>query len=322
MRRIELDHTGGPDVLTLVERETPVPGPGELLVRIAAAGVNYLDVDHRRGSFPVELPYALGGEAAGTVTAVGDGVRQYAPGDRIAWFGLSGSYADEAIVPAASAVAVPDDITDETAAAAMLQGVTAHYLACSTWPVRPGQTALVHAAAGGVGQLLTQIIKLRGGRVIATVSTEEKAAIARANGSDHVINYSTADFAAATLELLGGRGVDVVYDGVGKDTFAGGLQVLRPRGMLIQYGTSSGPVPPFNLMELNTNGSLFVTNPNPPSYLQTPDEFAGRVKDLFTWISTGELEVSIGARYPLEQVARAHDDLQNRRTTGKLLLIP
>lgn len=291
-------------------------------MQIAAASINYLDVNHREGSSPVQLLYAPAGEAAGTVTAVGEGVHHHAPGDRVSWFGLSGSYADHAIVTAASAVAVPDGITDKTAGSMMLQGVTAHYLATSTWPVQRGQTALVHAAAGGVGQLLTQIIKMRGGRVIATVSTEEKAAIARTHGADHVINYSTDDFATATLELLGGRGVDVVYDGVGKGTFAGGLQVLRHRGMLVVYGLSSGPVPPFDLMDLNVNGSLFVTSPNPPSYLQNPDEFIGRIKDLFTWVSSGSLDVRVGARYPLAEAARAHDSPENRRTTGKLLLVP
>ncbi|MFJ5265661.1 quinone oxidoreductase family protein [Streptomyces sp. NPDC088387] len=322
MRRIEFARTGGPDVLTLVERDTPAPGPGEVLVRIAVAGINYIDIHHREGSFPVQLPYAPGGEAAGTVTAVGEGVHHHAPGDRVAWFGLRGSYADHAVVPAASAVPVPEGVTAETAASMMLQGVTAHYLATSTWPIQPGQTALVHAAAGGVGQLLTQMVKLRGGRVIATVSTEEKAALARAHGADHVINYRTTDFAAATLELLGGRGVDVVYDGVGKDTFAGGLQVLRPRGMLVVHGLSSGPVPPFDLGDLNANGSLFVTSPNPVGYLRNAEEFNGRIKDLFTWVESGDLDVRVGARYPLAEAARAHHNLENRRTTGKLLLVP
>lgn len=322
MKRIEFDHPGGPEVLKLVERATPTPGPGELLVALGASGVNYLDTMYRAGYIPAELPFAPGGEGAGSVRAVGDGVEQFKVGDRVAWFGQSASYADHAIVPANAVVPVPDGIDDATAAAMMLQPFTAHYLANSTWPIQPGDVALVHAAAGGVGQYLTQIIKLRGGRVIATVSTEEKAKIARERGADDVIIYHNGEFADETLKLLGGRGVDVVFDGVGKDTFAGGLAVLRTRGMLISYGQSSGVVPPVDLMDLNNNGSLYVTSPNPFSYMQKPGELVGRFQELFGWLAAGKLDVHIGARYPLADAAQAHDDLQNRRSAGKLLLIP
>jgi NADPH:quinone reductase len=322
VKRIEFDHPGGPDVLKLVDRDTPAPGPGELLVALGASGVNFLDTAQRAGYIPVELPFAPGGEGAGTVQAVGEGAGQFKVGDRVAWFGQSASYADHATVPADAVVAVPGGVDDETAAAMMLQPFTAHYLADSTWPIQPGDVALVHAAAGGVGQYLTQIIKLRGGRVIATVSTAEKARIARERGADDVIIYRNGEFADETLRLLGGRGVDVVFDGVGRDTFAGGLAVLRTRGMLISYGQSSGAVPPVDLMDLNANGSLYVTSPNPFSYLQKPGELAGRFQDLFGWLAAGQLTVHIGARYPLADAAQAHDDLQNRRSAGKLLLIP
>ncbi|OBA63325.1 NADPH:quinone reductase [Mycobacterium sp. 1100029.7] len=322
MRRIEIDRNGGAEVLHLVERDTPTPEPGELLVEINVAGVNYIDINFRDGLIPVQLPAALGGEASGTVAAIGQGVDDFSIGQHVAWFGLTGSYADYAIVPAGSVVPVPVGVPHDVAAAAMLQGFTAHYLASSTWPIQPGDVALIHAAAGGVGQMLTQIVKLRGGQVIATVSSDHKAEIARRRGADHVINYATDNFTEATLELLNGRRVDVVFDGVGKDTFTGGLQVLRPRGMLVSFGLSSGPVPSVDLMDLNRNGSLFVTCPNPGSYLQQPGELVGRFTELFGWIAAGKLEVEIGGVYPLAEAARAHAALENRRSAGKLLLKP
>jgi NADPH2:quinone reductase len=322
MRAVVVTQHGGPEVLTVQERETPTPAAGELLVRVGAAGVNFIDTYQRDGLYPVPTPFVLGMEGAGTVEAVGDGVSDFSPGDRVAWASVPGGYAEQAIVPAEQAVPVPDGVSDEVAAAAMLQGMTAHYLSYTTYAVQPGDTALVHAAAGGVGLLLSQLVKLRGGAVIGTVSTEEKEKLARAAGCDEVIRYTEADFAAEVRRITNGEGLPVVYDGVGKTTFDGSLASLRRRGMMVLYGASSGPVPPFDLQRLNAGGSLFITRPKLADYTATRAELLERAGELFGLVAAGTLEVRIGHRYPLAEARRAHEDLQGRRTTGKLLLVP
>jgi len=314
--------TGGPEVLELGRIEVPDPGPGELLVDVAAAGVNYIDTYHRRGQYPRELPFTPGTEGAGTVRAVGRDVTGIAAGDHVAWPEAPGSYAQQVIVPATKAITLPEGITDEVAAAAMLQGLTAHYLVTSTYAVKPGDTVLVHAAAGGVGRLLVQVAKSRGGKVIGTVSTAEKEALARAAGADEVIRYTETDFAEEIKRITGGVGVAVVYDGVGKDTFDRSLACLARRGMMALFGASSGPVPPVDPQRLNAGGSLFLTRPTLGHHIATPDEFRWRCDELFSAISAGRLDVRIGARYPLADARTAHEDLEGRRTTGKLLLIP
>jgi NADPH:quinone reductase len=322
MRAVVVTENGGPEVLRVEKRETPSPGRGQLLVDVGAIGVNYMDIYHRKGLYPVSTPFVLGMEGAGTVSAVGDGVMEFSPGDRVAWAQAPGSYAEQVLVPAEKAVAVPDGVTDELAAAALLQGLTAHYLTHSTYPIQPGDTALVHAAAGGVGLLLTQMVRLRGGTVIATVSTEEKEQLARGAGADHVIRYTETDFTDEVRRLTGGEGVAVVYDGVGRSTFDGSLASLRRRGLLALYGASSGPVPPFDPQRLNFGGSLFLTRPTIAHYTATRDELDKRAGDLFSYLADGRLTVRIGARYPLEEARAAHEDLEGRRTTGKLLLLP
>lgn len=322
MRAIEISQHGGPDALQLIERDALEPGADELLVQVAAAGVNYIDTYHRRGIYPVQLPFYPGSEGAGRVVAVGSDVTGFGVGDRVAWASGSGGYAEQAVVPAGSAVRVPDGVEETTAAAVVLQGLTAHYLAASTFPISSGDTALVHAGAGGVGLLLTQIIKVRGGRVFTTVSTSDKAALSREAGADEVILYTETNFTDEVKRLTGGRGVDVVYDGVGETTFDGSLASLRPRGMLVLFGASSGAVPPIDPQILNRGGSLFLTRPTLADYTQTRAELEERAGELFGWVSSGRLNVRIGGTYPLEKAARAHADLQGRLTTGKLLLIP
>lgn len=317
---VQITRTGGPEVLEVAEIEVRAPEAGELLVDVAAAGVNYIDCYQRQGTYPIELPFVLGMEGSGTVAAVGADVTEFAPGDRVAWQGSLGSYASRKVVPASIAVKVPEGVSLETAAATMLQGITAHYLVASTYQVKPGDDVLVHAAAGGVGLLLVQLAKARGARVIATVSTEEKAKLAREAGADEVIGYE--DFAKATRDLTGGVGVDVVYDGVGKDTYEGSLASLKIRGLLALFGASSGPVPPINPQALNSGGSLYLTRPTSGHYVRTREELDWRAKELFDAIIAGELNIRIGGTYPLADTRRAHEDLQARRTTGKLLLIP
>jgi NADPH:quinone reductase len=312
-------------VLGVAERDAPAPGPGELLVDVAAAGVNYMDIYQREGRPPYagDVPFVPGSEGAGTVVAAGPGVAVGRPaqrGDRVAWTGIPGSYAEQVIVPADRAVLVPDGIDLETAAAVLLQGTTAHYLVTDTYPVAEGDPVVVHAAAGGVGLLLTQLVKMRGGIVIATTSTPQKAELARGAGADYVAGYD--DFAAVTREVTGGAGAAVVYDGVGRATFDDSLAALRRRGYMVLYGGASGPVPPFDPQRLNTGGSLFLTRPTLVHYIVTREELTARTDDLFRWIGQGKLDVRIGGRYPLEQAGRAHEDLAARRTTGKLLLIP
>ncbi|WP_033292749.1 quinone oxidoreductase family protein [Amycolatopsis jejuensis] len=317
---VQVSRTGGPEVLELADVEPGPPGAGELAVDVAAAGVNYIDTYQRQGIYPLDLPFVLGQEGAGTVTAVGDGVTAFAPGDRIAWQGVMGSYAQRAVVPAGSAVKVPDGVSDEIAAAVLLQGLTAHYLVRSTYEVQPGDDILVHAAAGGVGLLLVQLAKSRGARVLCTVSTDEKAELARGAGADHVLGYD--DFAAATRDLTDGQGVAAVYDGVGKDTIDGSLASLKIRGTLALFGAASGPVPPLDPQRLNSGGSLYLTRPSLWHYLRTRDELEWRAGELFAAVQDGSLDVRIGGRYPLADARQAHEDLQGRRTTGKLLLLP
>jgi NADPH:quinone reductase len=322
MRAIQVNSYGGPDALQVADLDASRPGPGQVLVDVAACGVNYIDTYQRSGVYQVPLPLVLGLEGAGAVAAVGEGVTGVSVGDRVAWAAAQGSYAEKVLVEAERAIPVPDGVPDELAAAVPLQGMTAHYLTTSTYPVQPGDTVIVHAAAGGVGLLLTQMVKLRGGRVIATVSTDEKAALARQAGADEVVRYDQVDFAAEARRLTGGRGVAAVYDGVGKTTFDASLSALRPRGMMVLYGASSGPVPPFDPQRLNSGGSLFVTRPSLGHYTATREELLERARDVLGWIAAGKLDVRIGGRYPLAEAARAHEDLQSRRTTGKLLLVP
>jgi len=316
--------TGGPEVLEYTEVEAPTAGPGQVLVKVAAAGVNFIDVYLRSGVYPRPLPAVLGGEGAGTVAALGEGVGGLAVGDRVAWAdGGSGSYAEYDVVAANRLVAVPEGVDLETAAASMLQGMTAHYLVNSTWPLAAGETALVHAAAGGMGQLLTQLAKAKGARVIGTTSSEAKARIAREAGADEVVDYTeVADLAAEVRALTGGRGVDVVYDGVGKTTFEASLGSLRKRGLLALYGGASGPVPPFDPQTLNRLGSLFLTRPTLVNYIETREELEWRSGEILAAVADGGLKINVGARFPLAQAADAHTALAGRATTGKVLLIP
>jgi NADPH:quinone reductase len=322
MRAVVVEELGGPEVLQAVERPDPCPGPGELLVQVAAAGVNFMDIYQREGraSYRGGVPFTPGAEGAGTVAAVGDAVSGFAAGDRVAWTSVPGSYAQLAVIPADRAVTVPGGMELEVAAAVMLQGLTAHYLCHSTYPVSPGDQVVVHAAAGGVGLLLTQMIVMRGGVVIATTSTDAKAELARGAGAARVAGY--ADFGAVAREVTAGAGAAAVYDGVGQATFDASLAALRPRGYMVLYGASSGPVPPFELQRLAGGGSLYITRPTLGSYIATRDEYVQRTDDLFGWIKTGKLTVRIGGRYPLADAARAHADLAARSTTGKLLLLP
>ncbi len=322
MKFIQVRELGGPEKLELVETETPQPGPGQALVRIAASGVNYIDVYYRTGQYKAPLPVMLGNEGAGTVQAAGPGVSEVAPGDRVAWAMTRGSYADYALIPSAQLVKIPEGLDFRTAAAVMLQGTTAHYLTHSTYPLKAGDTCLVHAAAGGAGGLTAQMAKMLGARVFGTVSTQEKAAVARENGVDQAILYTETDFEAEVKRLTGGRGVDVVYDSVGATTFDKSLNCLRPRGMMALFGQSSGPVPPFDPNILNAKGSLFLTRPSLGFHLLTREELLWRAGDVLGWTASGKLKPRIDRAYPLTDAAAAHRDLEARRTAGKLLLIP
>jgi NADPH2:quinone reductase len=322
MKAIRLHEMGGPEVLRYEDVDVPQPGTGQARVKISAAGVNYTDIYQRTGLYAGPLPAVLGQEAAGVVDAVGEGVTEFKPGDRVAYSSVLGSYAEYAAVPVGSLVPVPEGMSLETAAATMLQGMTAHYLSHSTFPLKPGHTALVHAAAGGVGLLLDQIADKLGARVIGTVSTEEKEQLAREAGADEVIRYTEQDFVVETRRLTNGAGVDVVYDSVGKTTFDGSLDCLKPRGYLVLYGQSSGPVAPVNPQILNTKGSLFLTRPTLVSYIATREELLWRSGDLFRWIAAGELKVRIDKTFPLAEAAEAHGYLEGRQTRGKVLLIP
>lgn len=322
MQAIRVHRPGGPEVLVLEEVPLPEPGPGQVRIKVEAAGVNFLDVYHRMGAYPLPLPMTPGSEAAGIVDAVGPGVEDLKPGDRVAQAMHLGSYAEYQIVPAHRLVRVPDDVSLQDAAAAMLQGMTAHYLACSTFPLGPGHRALVHAAAGGAGQMLVQVAKLRGATVYGTVSTEEKARVAREAGADEVILYTEVDFEEEIRRLTDGEGVDVVYDSVGRTTFDRSLRCLKPRGYMVLFGQSSGAVPPIDPQVLNQRGSVFLTRPSLAHYTATPEELAARAGDLFTWMREGRVKVRLDRALPLAEAAEAHRLLEGRATTGKLLLIP
>jgi NADPH2:quinone reductase len=322
MKAIMVNEFGGPEVLSYEDVATPEPKAGEVRVKIGAIGVNFIDTYHRGGLYKNPLPLALGQEAAGRIVALGDGVTDFAVGDHVAWKDQFGSYAEEVAIPVAKLVKVPDGVSSEDAAATMLQGMTAHYLSHSSYPLEEGSTCLIHAAAGGVGLLLTQMAKLRGARVLATAGNEEKAALAREAGADEVVLYRQDDFAEAAKRFTNGKGLDVVYDGVGKDTFDKGLTTLRPRGYMVLFGQSSGPVPPFDPQILNARGSLFLTRPSLGFYTLDREELEWRARDLFGWIAEGKLKLRIGAKYPLAEAAQAQIDLQGRKTTGKVLLIP
>lgn len=322
MRAIRVHETG--DASKLIYEEAPLPEPkaGEVRVKVVAAGLNFIEIYQRKGLYTLPKPFTPGGEFAGVVDAVGAGVSALRPGERVATASGSGAYAEYALAPADKLVQVPADTPLEQAAALMLQGMTAHYLACSTFVLKPGDTALVHAAAGGVGLLLVQIARKRGARVIATVSTEEKAALAREAGADEVILYSQADFEAETRRLTGGKGVDVVYDGVGRATFGKSLNCLRPRGYMVLFGQASGPVEPFDPQVLNQKGSLFLTRPSLGHYLLTREELEWRAGELFDWVAKGLLKVRIDRTYPLAEAAAAQIYMEGRGTKGKVLLLP
>lgn len=322
MKAIQIKQTGGPEVMEYADLPVPQPKPSEAVVKVQAAGVNFIDVYNREGRYKAPLPFILGQEAAGVVSAVGADVRGIAAGDRVAYTMTLGSYAEYAAVPADRLVKIPAEVGEREAAAAMLQGMTAHYLAHDTWPLKKGETALVHAAAGGVGLLLVQMAHNIGARVIATVSTEEKAKLARAAGADDIILYTQTDFEAETKRLTDGRGVDVIYDSVGKTTFEKGLNLLRPRGMMVLYGGSSGAVAPLDPLVLTQKGSIFLTRPSLGHYILTPQELQQRAGAVFGMIREGKLKLRIEHIYPLSQAAQAHRDLEGRKTTGKLLLIP
>jgi NADPH2:quinone reductase len=322
MKVIRVHEIGGPGQLQLNETPIPEPQVGEVRVRVAAAGLNFIETYQRSGVYPVLLPFTPGAEFAGTVDVTGAGVTGFQVGDRVATANGSAGYAEYALVPAERLVQVPAAISLEQAAAVMLQGMTAHYLALSTYPLKPGDTALVHAAAGGVGHLLVQIARLRGARVIGTVSTEEKARLAREAGADEVILYSQQDFEAETKRLTGGQGVEVVYDGVGKTTFAKGLNCLKPRGFMVLYGGASGQVEPLNPQLLNQKGSLFLTRPTLGHYLLTRQELLWRAGDLFDWMEAGRLKVRIDRIFSLAEAASAHVYIEERQTKGKVLLVP
>ena len=322
MKAIQVSQTGGPEVLKLVELPIPKPKPKEAIVQIKAAGVNFIDVYFREGRYPASLPFVDGQEAAGVAVQVGADVATVKVGDRVAYTGALGSYAEYAAVPGDRLVRIPDQLDFKQAAAAMLQGMTAHYLSHSTYPIKRGETALIHAAAGGVGLLLVQMCKLLGARIIGTAGSEAKAALAREAGAGDVIVYTTQDFETETKRLTEAKGVHVVYDGVGKTTFEKDLNVLRPRGYLVLFGGASGPVPPIDLLELTKHGSLFVTRPSLQHYVSTREELEQRSNDLFEMIVRGDLKLRIHKTYPLADAQQAHRDLEGRRTTGKILLIP
>ena len=321
MKSIRVHAPGGPEALRYEDVPTPTPGPGQALVKIEAAGVNYVDIYERTGLYNAPMPFTLGREAAGVVAAVGADVHDIAVGDRVAYQGVSGAYAEYAVVPADRLVPLPDGVSTKQGAAAMLQGMTAHYLACTTYPLQRGDTCLIHAAAGGVGLLLVQIAKkIRGARVIGTVSTEEKAALARGAGADDVILYTKEAFEPAVKRITGGAGVQVVYDSVGIDTFFHGLDCLTPRGMMVLFGQSSGPVGPIDPQLLNQKGSLFLTRPSLRHYVATRAELLERAGQVFSWIREGLLTLRIGHEFPLAEAAEAHRQLEARATTGKVVL--
>ncbi len=322
MKAIQVKQPGGPQVLEPTDLFIPEPKENEVVVKIGAAGVNFIDIYHREGRYKLPLPFVAGQEGSGTISAVGSKVSGMRPGDRVAWAGIQGSYAEYIATPADRVVPVPEGVDDRTAASAMLQGMTAHYLSHDTYPLRRGETALIHAAAGGVGLLLVQMAHNIGARVVGTVSTEEKATLAKEAGADEVIFYTKDDFETETKRLTGGKGVDVVYDSVGNTTFEKGLNVLRPRGYMVLFGGSSGAVPPFDLIQLSQKGSLFVTRPTLAHYVITTGELHKRASAVFEMIAAGKLRLRIAHTYSLAEAAQAHRDLEGRKTTGKILLLP
>ena len=322
MKAIQVKQPGGVEALELTEIPIPEPKGSEVVIKIAASGVNFIDIYQREGRYKLPLPFVAGQEGSGTVTAVGSQVSGIKVGDRVAWAGIQGSYAEYLAAPADRLVLVPAGVDDRTAAAAVLQGMTAHYLSHDTYPLKRGETALIHAAAGGVGLLLVQMAHNIGARVIGTVSTEEKATLARDAGADEVILYTQTDFETETKKLTGEKGVDVVYDSVGKTTFEKGLNVLRPRGYMVLFGGSSGAVPPFDLIQLSQKGSLYITRPTLLHYIITTDDLRKRASAVFDMIAAGKLRLRVAHTYPLAEAAQAHRDLEARKTTGKLLLLP
>jgi NADPH2:quinone reductase len=325
MKAIRIHQFGGPEVLQYDDVPEPTAKPGEAIVKIDAAGVNFIDTYQRSGAYKIPLPATLGQEGAGTVSAMGEGVpgmNAVKVGDRVAWTGILGSYAESLAVPVNRLVALPAGVTTKQGAAMMLQGMTAHYLAGSTYPLKSGETCLVHAGAGGVGLLLTQIAKLRGARVITTVSTDQKASLSREAGADHVVLYASQDFEEEVKKITGGKGVQVVYDSVGRTTFAKSLSCLEPRGMLVLFGQSSGPVPPLDVQVLAQKGSLFLTRPTLVNYIAARAELEQRSSELLGWISAGKLRLRMEFEFPLKDAALAHRELEGRKTTGKVLLVP
>ena len=322
MKAIVVHAAGGPEMLGLEQVAEPSPGAGELLVDVESAGLNFIDTYQRGGLYPLDFPFTPGQEGAGTVAAVGDGVTEFSVGDRVAWVNVLGTYAEKHVVPAEKAIPIPDGLETGLVAAVLLQGITAHYLANDTFPLQQGDRCLIHAAAGGVGLLLTQIAAMKGAMIITTVGTPEKAELSRAAGADEVIVYSEVDFKEEVEKMIGPHNMDVVFDGVGAATFDKGLDLLRPRGMMVTFGNSSGPVPEIRPLILAEKGSIFLTRPTMAHYIQTRDELLSRATNLFDWISAGTLEVRIGHEYPLAQAADAHRALEGRETTGKVLLHP
>ncbi len=322
MRAVMVHEYGGPEVLQVEDVPTPQPGPGQALVRVEAAGVNFIDIYYRTGAYKTPPPFGIGSEGAGVVEVVGPGVAEVAVGERVGWNQLSGAYATHCLVPADRLVPIPDNVTVQDAAAVMLQGLTAHYLSHSTYPLQPGETCLIHAAAGGLGLLLTQVARMRGARVIGTAGTNEKAALARQAGAEEVIVYTRDDFPTEVRRLTNGQGVQVVYDSVGKDTFNGSLDSLARRGYLVLCGQSSGAVPPMDPQILNQKGSLYLTRPTLYHYIVTRQELLDRARDVLGWVGSGQLKVRIGATFPLEQAGEAQSAIASRQTTGKVLLLP
>lgn len=322
MKAIRIHQPGGSDVMKLEDIPTPSAGAGQLLVKLDAAGLNFIDTYQRSGLYKMELPFTPGNEGAGVVEAVGDGVTGFAKGDRVAYTGILGAYAEYTVLPAARALKMPDGMETKQGAAIMLQGMTAHYLCHDTYPLKAGDSCLVHAGAGGVGLLLIQMCKMIGATVYTTVSTEEKAKLAKEAGADHTILYTKEDFEEAVKAKMGDRKLDVVYDSVAKTTFDKGLNLLRPRGLMVLYGASSGPIPPLDAQILNAKGSLYLTRPSLVHYIGTREDLERRAKDLFGWVASGKLKVRIGAEFPLAKAKDAHDALEGRKTTGKVLILP
>ncbi len=322
MKAIRISQYGGAEVLSFEDVDVADPGEGQVRITVEAAGVNFIDTYHRTGLYPLNLPLTLGLEGAGIVNAVGAGVSDLTEGDRVAWKSVAGSYAEQVVAAAAEVVKIPSDVATKTAAAVMLQGLTSHYLVNSTYPIRDGDTCLVHAAAGGVGLLLVQMAKMRGAQVIGTTSTEEKAALARGAGADDIILYTERDFEAEVLRLTDGQGVEVVYDSVAKATWEKSINCLKPRGYMVFFGNASGPVPPIDPLLLSQKGSIYLTRPTLNSYTQTREEYLQRTSEVMGWIQDGSLDVRIGEEHALENTAEAHKRLEGRQTTGKVLLIP